>query len=177
MSQPEWSARDGVADYPAGLDVEWIAVDRNGHVGVFTTGGIGPIPNVYLTGSGWWDQIWDAIGSLPEVSEHDLLVTLPRPDDFIAFARRGLFAFDWADVHRTIGGATNRYELQARPRTPLAVESITWPEALLGSVERITNFALDFDDAMIDVMAALDCAADPAVAAVRGRRIRSDPGR
>lgn len=100
--------------YPSGLDVEWIAVDCKGRVAVFTTAGTGPIPKACLTEAEVLDQVWDAVRSLPEVTEQELIVTVPRPDDFIAFAKRGLFSFDWAEFQET-----PQYEVQARPKTPL----------------------------------------------------------
>ncbi len=53
--------------------------------------------------------------ALPEISGFDLLTHVHRPDDFIAFARRGLFAYDWSDVHRPYSQVLGGYELQARP--------------------------------------------------------------
>jgi len=35
-------------DYPWGLDWEWLAVDRDGHVAIFVTAGEGPIPVTIL---------------------------------------------------------------------------------------------------------------------------------
>src|SRR5574339_429083 len=101
-------------EYPSGFDLEWIAVDRKGRVGVFTTAGSGPIAKACLTAADVPDQIWAAIQSLPEVTECELVCSVPRPDDFIAFAKRGLFSFDWAEFQET-----PQYEVQARPRTPL----------------------------------------------------------
>ena len=155
------SERNQVVDYPSGLDVEWIAVDRKGRVGVFTTAGTGPIPKAYLTEAGVLDQIWDAIRSLPEVTDYELVVSVPRPDDFIAFAKRGLFSFDWANVHRTKRHETQRYEIQARPRTLLTSDAISWPQELRGLFPQVTSSVLNFDDAAIDVMSSLECAVDP----------------
>jgi hypothetical protein len=147
-----------VAEYPSGLDVEWIAVDRKGRVGVFTTAGTGPIPKALLTEAEVLDQIWDAIRSLPEVMDYELVVTVPRPDDFIAFAKSGLFSFDWEEFQET-----PRYEVQARPKTPLTVEAIAWPQELRGLLPQVTSSVLDFDDSAIDVVFALECAIEPSV--------------
>lgn len=143
-------------EYPSGLDVEWIAVDRKGRVGVFTTAGTGPIVKACLTKPEVLDQIWDAIRLLPEVMEYELVATVPRPDDFIAFAKRGLFSFDWDEFQET-----PRYEVQARPRTPLTVDAIAWPQELRDLFPQVTSSVLDFDDAAIDVTSALECAVEP----------------
>ena len=77
-------------------------------MGVFTTAGTGPIQKACLAEAEVLDQIWDAIRSLPEVTENELVVTVPSPDDFIEFAKRGLFSLDWTDVYRA-KNETSRY--------------------------------------------------------------------
>lgn len=144
-----------MVEYPSGLDVEWIAVDRKGRVGVFTTAGNGPIPKACLTEAEVLEKIWGAIRSLPEVMDYELVVTVARPDDFIAFAKRGLFSFDWEEFQET-----PRYEVQARPKTPLTVDAIAWPQKLRGLLSQVTSSVLDFDDPAIDVTSALECAVE-----------------
>jgi hypothetical protein len=147
-----------VIEYPSGLDVEWIAVDREGRVGVFTTAGAGPVPRAYLESGTLLDGIRDFIRSLPEITHYDLFAVCPKPDDFIAFARRGLYSFDWADVHRTTADATQLYEVQARPVIPATVDALTWPASLRRLLDAVTSPDLDFDHAAVDVASAFDCA-------------------
>ncbi len=52
-------------EYPSGLDVEWIAVDGKGRVGVFTTAGAGPVPKAYLESGTLLDEIWEFIRCAP----------------------------------------------------------------------------------------------------------------
>jgi len=67
------------------------------------------------------DVAEDLVLSVPEASSIDLLVTLPRPEDFFAFSKRGLFAYDGSGVHRTTRHRLGRYELQSRTKTPLVL--------------------------------------------------------
>lgn len=84
-----------------------------------------------------------------------MLVSLPRPDDYVAFARRGLFAYDWQDIHRTIG-RTFRYELLARPDTPALVEELE--SAAAGLARKVQFQSLQFaDSASIVVADHVDC--------------------
>jgi hypothetical protein len=160
-----------VVEYPSGLDVEWIAVDCKGRVGVFTTAGAGPVPHAYLESGSLLDETWDFIRSLPEVTNHHLSAVCPRPDDFIAFARRGLYSLDWAEVHRTTAESTRLYEIQARPVIPATVEALTWPASLHRLLDAVTSPALDFDDdAAVDVASALDCATEVATGTDRPLR-------
>jgi hypothetical protein len=82
-----------------GSEFDWFGVDAAGHVGHFSTAGFGPVPLPVLD-------------RLDAAQEHELwslgkrLLELPvigtsaghlpgRIDDWLEFARRGLFGFDW----------------------------------------------------------------------------------
>lgn len=83
-----------------------------------------------------------------------MLVSLPRTDDYIHFASRGFFAYDWHDVHRT--RKTHLYELLSRPDTPIHVSEL--PEQFQ-SLLRSTSFVdVSFGDSRkIDVVGHFDC--------------------
>lgn len=108
-----------------GIDAGWLAMDSLRQVAVFTTGGAGPIPVSAQASSPDVEQL---VRSLAEISECELLADINRPDDFLAFAKRGLFSYDWSDVHRTQSNCVGGYELQARPVRPLTIEQL--PKAL-----------------------------------------------
>jgi hypothetical protein len=150
---------DSTGGYPSGWDVEWVAVDRRGRVGVFTTGGAGPIPRAYLASPAFLQCVRDAVWDAPERTESFLLVQLPRPDDYVAFARRGFFAFDWADTGRT-SGRSGLYELQARPAVAVDVGEVAWPVELQPILRRIQSDTLDFEQVAADV-SELDCEQGP----------------
>jgi hypothetical protein len=78
--------------YPVGWDYAWLAADAAGQVAMFMTAGLGPIPNAILSDRSLADRAESLIEALPERGNCQMLATLPRPDDFVAFARRGLFA-------------------------------------------------------------------------------------
>ncbi len=104
-----------------GIDCAWLAVDSLGQVAVFTTAGEGPIPESALQGIESAEELAHA---LPVRGDAELLAALKRPDDYLSFARRGLFAYDWSDVHRTSAKAIHAYELIARPRSALRVNEL-----------------------------------------------------
>ncbi len=90
-----------------GMDVAWMAVDALGSVAIFTTGGVRPVPSTAVASI---DITEPEVDSLPEISSFDLLVNLPRPDDFVSFAKRGFFAYDWStsiEQHSVISTATS----------------------------------------------------------------------
>ena len=95
--------------------------------------------------------------ALPRIGNFRLLVTVPRPDDFIDMAERGFFVYDWTDIHRTERNRSNAYELVAVPETPIVGASL--PLELANMVE-ITRFAdVGFADrSTLDATQYFECA-------------------
>lgn len=111
--------------YPEGIDCVWLASDREGHLGAFVTGGIAPIPTYWLNSENM--QIEDVEGSvceLPNASAVRMLIEIKRPDDFIEMASKGIFVYDWRDIHRT-SDRCNTYELVAAPLTPITIDGLS----------------------------------------------------
>jgi hypothetical protein len=133
-----------VDSYPHGSDYGWLATDKDGHVAIFITAGVGPIPSAVLLDREQADLAEDLVWEMPERGEAYLHVDLPRPDDFVGFARRGLFAYDWSDIHRTINNKIWRYERYSSPETPIRVGDLP-PE--IASLARKAYFeSLSFVD-------------------------------
>ena len=128
------------------MDWAWLAVDAVGHVAVFTTAGVAPIPVAVLERAEWVGPCEEMIERMPVSTEYELLVRYPRPDDFVDFASRGFFAYDWQDVHRT-HGKTNAYELIASPATPIHVDSL--PSSIARAAQLIVFDSLWFDAARL----------------------------
>lgn len=129
----------------AGLDVAWMAVDASGQVAVFTTGGEGPLPDTAFKSV---DVVGLAIESLPETCGYHLVADVSRPDDFMAFAKRGFFAYDWSDVHRSASGELRCYELQARPLRPATLLDL--PAEMRMAVAATELSGVMFGDALIE---------------------------
>ncbi len=141
--------------YPDGLDFCWLASDRIGQLGVFLTGGSGPIPAQLLLPPYFLDDLEEAILSLPKASDIDLRVKVPRPDRFVALAERGFFVYDWSDVHRT-ELYIDEYELMALPYRPLTLDLL--PESLFDTARAVRLGAVSFASAWrVDVRAHVAC--------------------
>ena len=109
-----------------GVDCVWLAADRDGAIGAFVTGGSGPVPLDVLEPERLpIDEIEALISEMPRISQARMLVALKRPDDFIDMAERGLFVYDWTDVHRTASEEIGAYELISVPITPVNVTGIS----------------------------------------------------
>jgi hypothetical protein len=71
------------------------------------------------------DDIKTRLGDMPVTANAKMLVSMPRPDDFVQLAERGLFAVDWSDVHRPKADRIHSYELVAIPSRPIQVGQLT----------------------------------------------------
>ena len=87
-------AKNVVDNYPHGDDYAWVAVDLADNVAVFTNGGVGPIPMSVLTDRKLSDSAEWEVRGLPEYCRSDPSVMLPCTECYVAFACRGLFAYD-----------------------------------------------------------------------------------
>lgn len=109
------------AENLAGRDLSWIASDRLDQVGLFVTAGSGPVPPSAFS---WVEEAEEQACALPTICVAELLMSLPRPDDFLELGRRGFFAFDWTDAGKEIVQATNTYELVCRPAAPVVLGTL-----------------------------------------------------
>ena len=143
-------------NYPKDRDLLWVASDARGQLATFTTGGSGPIPSFLLMEGRDIGSMEEKIFLLPEVTEQRLLVSMPRPDDFISFAKRGFFAYDYRDAHRQARKTTHRYELISVPAAPIFIDQL---RGWLGQAATWVKLEkIEFQQCgELDVMALVEC--------------------
>ena len=107
--------------YPEGTDAEWFGIDAKGFLARFTTGGTGPFPKTALTSK---LPLFYETNELDVICDAKMLVKLPRPDDFSDLSKRGIYGYDWTDVHRSKKDQLEKYELISKPNTPILYEEI-----------------------------------------------------
>lgn len=108
----------------AWLDIGWIASDRFGQVALFTTGGAGPVPVAAMA------SVDAAEGAIMAMAERGPATShrVGEPTAcFLDFARRGVFSYDWSDVHRGRAAQIHAYELQASPGRPVLAGALPEP--------------------------------------------------
>jgi hypothetical protein len=129
--------------YPTQIDCVWIGVDKIGQLAAFITAGCGPIPTKLLIECPIpIIDIEECLYKLNSISEVKLHVKKVRPDSFLELARRGLFVFDWSDVHRIKKHALLAYELIASPNQPLHCSSLPSELAALAKIVEFENMNL-----------------------------------
>ncbi|WP_273668671.1 hypothetical protein [Janthinobacterium fluminis] len=146
-----------IYQYPVGVDCVWLASDAAGNLAAFVTGGEGAIPSSVLSNNSI--QIEDvemSICGLDVVSDARLLVPMPRPDDFIDIAKRGIYVFDWQDVSRISRNRIGMYEKIAIPTNPIGLEIL--PNDLRNLAESVKFVSLFFSEySRVDVEMLFEC--------------------
>lgn len=131
--------------YPNGIDCLWVASDRNGHLAAFVTGGEGPIPIKLLLEDGIRvESIGQRVSEVPVSSAAKMLVQVKFPDDFMDLAKRGVFVYDWTDVHRISSECRGVYEPVAVPLSPISHNIL--PAALMNIAKIVMFTDVAFSD-------------------------------
>lgn len=121
-----------------GIEVDWLAIDVNGRVGLFATGGYGPVPQAVI------DRLCDVEAATAHIAELPINGECQQPPDdaggvnhsfWIEPARRGLFGFDWGPV------ATPPYARLTVPSNPIHVSSLP---TKMRDAARLAPLAVDF---------------------------------
>lgn len=123
-------------DYSDQIDCVWLAVDGVGVLAAMITAGCGPIPAGVLSCPIDVTDIEGLLLDLPSIGEARLNVDVPNPASFIALTERGLFVYDWTDLHRT-SVRINAYELVATPTVPLRLGQL--PDDLRAMAVRLAG--------------------------------------
>ncbi|WP_162667379.1 hypothetical protein [Gemmata massiliana] len=127
MAKPggrEWDeaiwAAGAAGDRPDWADVMWYGVDADGRVGMFTSGGPGPIPRAVFLDLDAYNALGQHLRGLPVVGRPELLIRYKRTAVWQRAAERGLFAFNYEyDRGRPAG-----YRLVARPVAPVSLAEL-----------------------------------------------------
>jgi hypothetical protein len=106
-------------DYPAQIDCVWLASDNVGKLAAMITAGEGPIP------AGALGDNFDVVATerrlleLPVIGQAHVIWQVPDPISFTELSKRGLFVYDWTDVHLPQAQMRSAYELVCAPAARL----------------------------------------------------------
>jgi hypothetical protein len=123
-------------------ELDWLAVDNKGQLGVFTAVMDAPIPDKVKSSFENYLDLRERIELTLKTTS--AIVTTREKGDFsewISYADKGFFAFDFQDVHRT--DKKNQYDLIARPARPLTIDQLHLPSLLADSLAKVD---CDFSD-------------------------------
>ena len=140
MNQDTWN--DIIENGAYSEELDWFAYDIKGNLGVFTAVMDVPIPKSIGQSFENYIQLNLIIESLPKITS-SILVTSEQANfsNWILYSEKGLFAFDFHDVHRKI--RKNQYDLITRPLIPIKLQSLNISSDLIFSMFK---FEGDFSD-------------------------------
>lgn len=122
-----------------GLEFDWLAIDKDGHLGLFSTAGGGRAPHAFLRDTDAHDAGLDALMATPSTTTarffREIAAGLDNP--WKQAAERGVFAFDSSP-----NGSP--YELVAAPRDAAEIGSV--PEATADAARTVKLDHLRFAD-------------------------------
>jgi hypothetical protein len=129
-----------------GLEFDWLAVDRGGHVASLCTAGYGPVP-VAVVFHVQTIEAYDSIHELARVGSCAEAAQVDLNGDWVGTAERGIFVYDW-DHH-------DRYRRATVPSMPIVVAQL--PNdlrqlALLVQLNTSFVIATEIDLEGVDVM-------------------------
>ena len=117
-------------------ELDWYAIDRSGNLGIFSAIMLAPIPEATKMSYENYVELNKIINSLPKTTS--FILKTDEQGDFshwTAYAEKGLFAFDFQDIHREI--LKDQYDLIASPISPLNFKDITISANILNTLVKL----------------------------------------
>jgi hypothetical protein len=128
----------------AGRELDWLAIDVDGHIGLFSTGGQGPVPVVVVANM---DDVEAAVERLPQLPIIGEVAESPTNGNYEFWAdpsRRGLFGYDWGPV------PMGPYARLTIPSRPIAINEVQ--DSLVKATAALVQLPVRFSQAAaIDV--------------------------
>lgn len=123
-----------------GIEYDWLAVDKDGHLGFFSTAGSGFYPVLFAKNLEIYQEMIGFILTLSECTDTLFAPHLSKgvSNDWRDFAARGFYAFDGDPS----GGP---YRKVAAPVSPILVSDILL-ESIRSSIEKIKFELICFQD-------------------------------
>lgn len=123
-----------------GFELDWLALDANDHVAIFSAAGHGPIPRIVAQHLDDVEKAIESLRSLPILGECS---ECPTGDDDYSFwiepARRGIFGYDWG------GTDVPPYARVTAPSRPVTIREID--EDLIRNAASLVRLPIDFSSA------------------------------
>ena len=111
-------------------ELDWFAIDQRGQVGVFSAINEAPIPCQVGTSYELFKELESVILGLPKICDAQLISQANgNLSDWLNYSRKGLFAFDYQDVHRSIENKLKQYDLISVPSKALHASELNLSEA------------------------------------------------
>jgi len=132
LTKDEW---DAVINKTYELEFDWIAIDKLDQVAVFFSCNQGYIADKAKLSFELYNRLFSLIDSLPGITEAKSVIKIGgNSGHWQKLSRKGLFAFDYQDIHRT--SKLNQYDLISKPAVPLKSSQISGIDQCLDIIPR-----------------------------------------
>jgi len=122
-----------------GIEFDWLAVDRHGHVAVLTTAGYGAVPESVNEHLAEVDAALERVGELPTIGSAGNIVRRSADGDYsnwYSYSTKGFYAYDWHVWH-------GPYQRLSSPTVPISVDRLP---SQVQTVARLAVFPVNFAD-------------------------------
>lgn len=118
MKEEDWTL---IKDFgPLHSEFDWFAIDINLNIAVFTVSTReAPIPMSVFSSINNYNMVFEYVNNLPNSSLVEQYYHKDVIDDWLIYAQKGIFAFDYGDVHRKV--SLHQYDLIAKPLSPIPI--------------------------------------------------------
>jgi hypothetical protein len=121
------------------IEFDWIGIDNQGQIGIFSSVTQGYIPSKVFSSYESYVGVYNLLSDRQSLTAAQIISKEPGIKDFWRdWAQKGLFAYDYLDIHRT--EKFDRYDLIAIPRSPLLVGEIPEVNEFINIIPQF-NFA------------------------------------
>jgi hypothetical protein len=127
---------------PDGTGLEWFALDRDGHLGFFTSQGSRVVPERVLESEEEWERLRRKAATMPPVGKGSRAWFVSgNLDLWIRMAERGFFSFILESCNHRVS-EEGHYRRVAKPSRPLLAQSLD--EDLRRALARVSLNAICF---------------------------------
>ena len=121
-----------------GREFDWLGIDRNGRVAVFSNAGYGPLPETVNERPADVDAALERAGELPAIGSAGTVENSGGGDYsfWYCYSAKGFYTYDWR-----VGGGP--YRRLSSPTVPISIDRL--PDKLQ-AVARLAVFSVDFAD-------------------------------
>ncbi|MCK8520407.1 hypothetical protein M0D21_02445 [Aquimarina sp. D1M17] len=119
-------------------ELDWIAQDNLGQIAIFSAIMEAPIPKVIGKSYALFSELELIINQLTEKGNAEPITKNNRNiSDWLEYSKKGLFAFDFQDVHREKQDKLEHYDLISIPSNPIYIHDLKLKKEIEGIIPKI----------------------------------------
>ncbi len=119
-------------------ELDWIAQDNLGQIAIFSAIMEAPIPEIVGKSYELYSELELIINRLSEKSKAEPIIKNDgNISDWLEYSKKGLFAFDFQDVHREKKDKLEHYDLISIPSNPIYIRDLKLKKEIESIIPKI----------------------------------------